>query len=185
VRGFGKPSSAAIATERLFAECRDSLIRYLRYHLEDLSEAEDLCQEAFIRYFNALNRKEEITQARAWLFRVAHNLLVDHGRKRKPELLDEKAWVALEARRSASGAGSRVEARLYVSQLPWQRLRPMERECLRLRAEGLKFREIGEVLGLSISTVVSYISRALQKLRAGSEGSRSDAPNHGRTAATP
>ncbi len=45
------------------------------------------------------------------------------------------------------------------------RLTQLELECLRLRSEGLKFREVGEVLGLTISTVASYVTRAINKLK--------------------
>jgi len=119
-------------------------------------------------------------QPRAWLFRVAHNLLIDQGRKKRPELLDDDGWMKLESR-SFSGAAA-MEARVQLSQLPWERLTPMELGCLRLRAEGLKFREIGEVLGLSISTVVSYVSRAIRKLRT-TVTKDLETPEHGRATA--
>ena len=182
LRASGKPSSAASETEQLFGENRDSLVRYLRYHLDDRSEAEDIAQETFVRYFQARSRSEKITQSRAWLFRVAHNLLVDYGRKRKPDLLDEQGWVALEGRLFIEPNG--LNASAEVSKLPWGRLSPMELECLRLRTEGLKFREIGDVLELSISTVVSYVSRGLAKLRPVSEKEKREivTPDHRRTA---
>jgi RNA polymerase sigma-70 factor (ECF subfamily) len=176
---FGTANTAAWETEELFAECRDSLVRYLRYHLDDLSEAEDIAQESFIRFFRARTQNESILQPRAWIFRVAHNLLVDHGRKKKPELLDSASWLKIEDRFLSK---SNVDAKVQLSQLPWQRLSPMEMGCLRLRAEGLKFREVGEVLGLSVSTVVSYISRAVKKLRA-SENEGRETPHHRRTTA--
>ncbi len=176
---FGGSDSAASETERLFDECRDSLIRYLRYHLDDRSEAEDIAQESFIRFFQARKRQENIVQPKAWLFRVAHNLLIDLGRKHRPELLGEQEWTVHDR---GVDPGSRTEARIEVSKLSWERLTPPELECVRLRTEGLKYREIGEILDLSISTVVSYISRALTKLRADVE-EKSDAPKHGRTAA--
>jgi len=187
LRASGKPSSAASETEQLFGENRDSLVRYLRYHLDDASEAEDIAQETFVRFFQARSRDEAITQPRAWLFRVAHNLLVDYGRKRKPDLLDEQGWVAVEGHMIVESNG--LTAKAEVSKLPWDRLSPAELECLRLRTEGLKFREIGEVLELSISTVVSYVSRALAKLKAGKEELRTgkekknvDTPDHRRAA---
>jgi RNA polymerase sigma-70 factor (ECF subfamily) len=180
VNGFDQPNTAAWETEELFSECRDSLIRYLRYHLDDLSEAEDIAQESFIRFFHARHRNEPIVQPRAWLFRVAHNLLIDQGRKKRPELLDEDGWARVE-NRFFSGTGA-LEAQAQLSRLPWQRLTPMEMGCLRLRAEGLKFREIGEVLNLSISTVVSYISRGISKLRP-VVAKNVETPQHGRTPA--
>ena len=179
MRPFGDSDSVASETERLFDECRGSLIRYLRYHLDDRSEAEDIAQESFVRFFQARKRQEIIAQPKAWLFRVAHNLLIDLGRKHRPELLDEQEWTIHDR---GADSGSRTEAHIEVSRLPWGRLTPSELDCLRLRTEGLKYREIGEVLDLSISTVVSYISRALTKLRKGAE-EKSDASKHGRTAA--
>ena len=177
-----KASSAASETEQLFGESRDSLVRYIRYHLDDRSEAEDIAQETFVRFYQARSRDEKITQPRAWLFRVAHNLLVDYGRKRKPDLLDEQGWVAMEGHLVVEPNG--VNAAVEVSKLPWNRLSPMELDCLRLRTEGLKFREIGEILDLSISTVVSYVSRGLAKLRPGSgkEKKKVATPDHRRTA---
>ncbi len=167
MRAQGNTSSATRETENLFGEHRESLLRYIRYRLSDRSEAEDIAQESFIRFYQALSREEEISQPKAWLFRVAHNLLVDLGRKKKPELLDEQGWLAVEGRMVVEPVG--LDRGAELASLPWHRLTAIELECLRLRSEGLKLREIGEVLDVSISTVVSYISRALTKLRPAAE----------------
>ncbi len=180
MQGFGHPKSAAWETEELFAECRDSLVRYLRYHLDDAEEAEDLAQESFLRFFETRSRDEQIEQPKAWLFRVARNLLVDRGRKKKPELLDQNGWAKVERRLTASPAS--IDTKIYLSQLPWGDLSPMELECLRLRTEGLKLREVGEVLNLTISSVVSYLARAAKKLGA-VEGDDKSTSKHGRTPA--
>jgi RNA polymerase sigma-70 factor (ECF subfamily) len=177
---FGKQADAAWETEELFAGNRDGLIRYLRRNLDDLSAAEDIAQESFIRFFQARSQGEEIDQPRAWLFRVAHNLLVDFGRKKRPDLLDEDGWLRLEGESASSSRG--MEARAEIATLPWYKLTNTEMQCLRLRSEGLKFREIGEVLGLSISTVTSYIARAVHKLQ--DDSGERGAPEPGRTAAT-
>lgn len=168
MNGFGTDSGAAWETEELFAENRDSLMRYLRHHLDDVSAAEDILQESFIRFFQARMNGENIVQPKAWLFRVAHNLLIDFGRKKRPDLLDEDGWLRVEGR-LASQVG-KLDARVDVSRLPWHKLTKLEMECLRLRSEGLKFREVGEVLGLSISTVASYIARAVKKLQSREPG---------------
>ena len=172
--------SALRETEAVFAAYRESLIRYLRYHMEDNSEAEDIAQETFVRYYESRVRREEILQPRAWLFRVAHNLVIDYGRKKKPVLLDDEAWMHMERRLVSPSAPADVK--VYVSQLPWHRLSQMEIECMRLRTEGLKLREIGEVLDLAISSVVSYLARATKKLGAIEVGENT-ASKHGRTPA--
>lgn len=178
MNSFAKPNPAACETELLFEQCRESLVRYLRYHLDDRAEADDIAQESFVRFFQARCREEDIQQPRAWLFRVAHNLLIDQSRKKKAELLDQQGWMSLERRLISPASG--VETGVYISQLPWANLTPAERETLQLRTEGLKFREISEVLGLSISTVVSYVSRAIDKLRAAGVEKRATS-KHGRT----
>lgn len=176
----GEHDSAFRETEDVFASYRESLIRYLRYHMDDSSEAEDIAQEAFVRYYESRIRREEILQPRAWLFRVAHNLVIDRGRKKKPELLDDDAWQNMERRLVSPTAPADVK--VYVSQLPWHQLSQMELECMRLRTEGLKLREIGEVLDLAISSVVSYLARATKKLGAIEVGENSTS-QHGRTPA--
>ena len=178
MRKNGQHESAVRETEEVFAECRESLIRYLRYYMDDSSEAEDIAQEAFVRFYESRIRKEEILQPRAWLFRVAHNLIIDRGRKKKPELLDEEGWMSIERRLVSPSAPA--DAKVYVSQLPWHRLSAMELECMRLRTEGLRLREIGEVLDLAISSVVSYLARATKKLGA-VEVSENTTSQHGRT----
>ncbi len=167
MRAQGNTCSATRETEDLFGEHRESLLRYIRHHLTDRSEAEDIAQESFVRFYQARSRDEEILQPKAWLFRVAHNLLVDLGRKKKPELLDEQGWLAVEGRMVVEPVG--LDRRAELARVPWHRLTAIELECLRLRSEGLKLREVGEVLEVSISTVVSYISRALTKLRPAAE----------------
>lgn len=178
---FGNRPDAAWETEELFAGNRDGLMRYLRRHLDDLSVAEDIAQESFIRYFQARSQNEAIDQPRAWLYRVAHNLLVDYGRKKRPDLLDDDGWLKIEGESASTTKG--MEARVELATLPWHKLTSAEMECLRLRSEGLKFREVGEVLGLSISTVTSYIARAVKKLQDADTG-ESGAPEPGRTTAS-
>ncbi len=184
MKNFGDNSNAAgeaaEETEELFARARSPLIRYLRHHLDDASAAEDIAQESYIRFYQARSNGEEIGNPKAWLFRVAHNLLVDFGRKKRPDLLDEDGWLRVEGRLQRSTGG--IEARVEIASLPWHKLTAAEMECLRLRSEGLKFREVAEVLDLSISTVASYVARAVKKLK--DTDSDRESPKHGRTAAT-
>jgi RNA polymerase sigma-70 factor (ECF subfamily) len=179
LNGFEPEHSAARETEDLFAENRDSLVRYLRHHLSDFAVAEDIAQESFIRFFQARTQGEDISQPRAWLFRVAHNLLVDFGRKKKPDLLDSEGWLRVE--RQIGGTTDGMEARAEVLGLPWHKLTRLELQCLQLRSEGLKFREVGEVLDISISTVASYVARATKKLQE-ERTTDVEASDYGRTA---
>ena len=107
-------------------------------------------------------------------------MMIDRGRKKRPDLMDEQGWIRAEGRMATPP--SQTDERIYISQLPWHKLSPTELDCMRLRTEGLKLREIGEILELSISSVVSYLARATKKL--GKIESADDNPSkHGRTAA--
>ena len=181
----GDPARVAWETEELFVEHRESLMRYLRYRLNDFAAAEDIAQECFIRFFQARCQQEVIEQPKAWLFRVAHNLVIDHGRVKKLDLVGDDEWRMIEA--GVAAQDTQFDYRLQVSSLPWHKLTPTEMECLRLRAEGLKFREIAEVLDITISTVASYLARAVKKLRepqaAQTSKNAGETPEYGRVAA--
>ena len=156
---------AAIETEQLFSEYSASLVRYLRTGLRDATEIEDLAQETFIRYFQARSNGEEIEHPKGWLYRVGRRLAVDHVRRAKPVLLDEEGWRGVEAARAEPTGDDDAEQSQRWSHLPWHLLSEMEKECLLLRAEGLTFREVAEVLDVSMSSAASYVARAIKKFQ--------------------
>ncbi len=152
-------------TEQLFTEHSSNLMRYVCNRVRNITDIEDIAQETFIRYFRARCNGESIENPKGWLYRVARRLALDQIKKSKPVLLDEAGWRAVEAdhfQMPAEGTGGRS---LRSSDLAWHLLTDAERDCLQLRAEGLTFREVGEVLDVSISTAASYVARAIKKLR--------------------
>ena len=179
---FGQPDAiqrAAWETEQLFSEHSSNLMRYLRSGVRNITDIEDIAQETFVRYFQARSNGESIDNPKGWLYRVGRHLALDHAKKSKPVLLDDAGWRAVEAANACPpDAGGDDRA----SSLPWHLLSESERECLLLRAEGLKFREIAEILDVSISTVASYVARAIKKLRK-AVTEPSETPDHRRAAA--
>jgi RNA polymerase sigma-70 factor (ECF subfamily) len=149
----------------LYRELRKPLLRYLVCLGLSSDEAQDVVQDAFLglhRHLAAGGTQENI---RSWLFRVAHN----RARNRQnsydrrfsapldPDMdsaLDEATpeQVMLEKERFG-----RLEKAMRQLAVP-------ERECLLLRAGGLRYREIGEVLGIPTSTVADTVTRAIKKL---------------------
>ncbi len=158
-------SQAAWETEELFVQHSASLMRFLQGSIRNSNDLEDLTQEAFVRFFLARSKNETIEHPKAWLFRVVRNLAMDHVRKKTPELLDEEGWEKVEAHQSSYQELNATELSLQISSLPWHKLSRTEKECLQLRAEGLKFREVAEILDITISTVASYVARAIEKLK--------------------
>jgi RNA polymerase sigma factor (sigma-70 family) len=159
-------TSAEIEQEVLAAydQFAIGLFRYTRSLGKDTELAQDAVQEAFLRYYLALLRGETIRHSRAWVFRVARNYVLDRLKEyaqRNCISLDAKEMVGLNDPRCAVEDQSRMERLGYALQL----LSPRELECLRLRIEGLKNREIAEVLNLRLGTVCTLLARGLNRIR--------------------
>lgn len=145
------------------------LCGYLTKLLGSLAEAEDVAQEAFLRLYAQLRRGEAVPNARAWLFRVAHNLAIDRQRRaQRAEALTEDGWRRLgEQLADPAPLPEQTvleQERLARMEAALARLSPQERHCLYLRLEGLRYREIAEVLGLALPTVTTFLARGIQKL---------------------
>jgi RNA polymerase sigma-70 factor (ECF subfamily) len=149
----------------LYRELRKPLVRYLVCLGLSSDEAQDVVQDAFLSLQRHLASGGSQENIRSWLFRVAHNQArnrQDRYERRFGRPMDaEIDLVADEA----------TPERAVLEKEKFQRmaraihlLTPTERECLLLRAGGLRYREIGDVLGTPISTVSDAVSRAIKKL---------------------
>lgn len=154
---------------RCFEQWRDPIYRYLVAVFGDAAEAEEITQEAFLRLYIALHDGQVIGNIRAWAFRAAHNMAINRIRGQQfVALLDDEAWE--ELRTNVRDVTPNPEQRLLQLEkfnrlrLAIGRLTLAERECLHLRTKGLRYREIGEVLGLSTTTIADTLHRVIDKL---------------------
>ena len=159
-------ATGACEATALYSELRKPLLRYLVCLGLSMDEAQDVVQEAFLslhRHLTAGGSKENI---RSWLFRVAHNRARNQQNRydrRFGAPLDAEIGLALGPRPRPSKPCSRRKNSSSSNKAIGQ-LAAAERECLLLRAGGLRYREIGEVLGMPTSTVAETIDRAIKKL---------------------
>ena len=153
-----------------YEETRKDVYHYLlRFGLSP-AEAQETTQEVFLRLYSAMRGGESIRNLRAWAFRVAHNLGVNHRES-------SERWTplepALEARLRDAGPGPEAAAierqRTRRVQEALAELSPQQRKCLYLRAEGLRYREIAETIGIGISSVSQFVTRALARLKKAAE----------------
>jgi RNA polymerase sigma-70 factor (ECF subfamily) len=152
--------SAVIA---LYQAQATKLLRYARTLTPDTDIAQEAVQESFLRYFEACVRGEAPEEGKGWLFRVARNYIYD---RLKQHALRRKAALAAIADQPDGHLDPEAElARAEISQCVVDSLSPRERECLRLRAEGLRYREIATVLNIQPGTVGALIARGLEKMR--------------------
>jgi RNA polymerase sigma-70 factor, ECF subfamily len=152
-----------------FEELRLPVFRYLMRKTHNTGRAEDLTQETFLRLCRHLLDNKPLQNPKAWLFTVANNLVIDFARSDGNAIdLDERNWREIEESRSAMESDPESlliqNERLNRLKMAVLNLTPLQRECLHLRAEGLRYREIAELLAISVSTVADAVRRATVKL---------------------
>ncbi len=173
---------AAKGRERAF---RELLRRFERpvfsliYRMvRDRELAEDLSQETFIRAFNAIGSYNPAYKFSSWIFKIAHNLTIDHiRRKRVPTISiegspdavtpDEQARTRVVLESTEESPDSHVENLELGGQLESAigKLRPEYRTATLLRhVEGYSYKEIAEIMGVPLGTVKTYIHRARHEL---------------------
>ena len=149
----------------LYRELRKPLVRYLVCLGLSSDEAQDVVQDAFLSLQRHLASDGKQENVRAWLFRVAHNQArnrqTSYHRRFSEPLDGEMDFVADDATPEQRVLEKEKFRRLAAA---IRLLTESERECLLLRAGGLRYREIGEVLRMAVSTVGDTLDRAIKKL---------------------
>ena len=149
----------------LYRELRKPLLRYLVCLGLSSDEAQDVVQDAFLSLHRHLAAGGSQENIRSWLFRVAHNRARNHQNRYDRRFgmpLDAKEELVLDETTPERAVLDKEKFQQVAGAI--RLLSASEQECLLLRARGLRYREIGEVLGISISTVSDTVSRAIKKL---------------------
>jgi RNA polymerase sigma-70 factor (ECF subfamily) len=158
------------ALGELYDRYAPRIYAYVYRRVSDAHLAEDLTSDVFVRVIQAIQAgRFWRTSFRAWLYRIAHNLVVDHYRRQPPaaELeLDERLVVSEDDPVSAV-AEQLSHQRLHAA---ISRLTPDQQQVLALRfGEEMKTREVAEVMGKSVGAIEALQHRALAALRRVSE----------------
>jgi len=148
---------------QLYEETRMDVYRYLVTLGLDAGRAQEAAQDVFLRFYVAMKKGDDIQSKRAWIFRVAHNVglrLRSREQAFQPEI---DAQLPDPARSPEQSVIDRQQTfRLHRAV---ETLSPQQRQCLYLRAEGFRYREIAGILGISDSTVGEFLRRAVNRLR--------------------
>jgi RNA polymerase sigma-70 factor, ECF subfamily len=152
----------------LFDQLRGGLLRYVVSLGLCVHDGEDVIQEVFLSLFRHLRLGRSRENLRGWVFRVAHNLA-----------LKQRQRVHRQQRKNATDEGA-LEQHLDPDANPEEQLAKTQRQrqllsvvaalseqdqdCLRLRAEGLRYREIAGVLNISLGAVANSLARSIQRL---------------------
>jgi RNA polymerase sigma-70 factor (ECF subfamily) len=154
---------------------------YVSYRVHTRQDAEDIIADVFLKAMRRIGgfRWRHENSFAAWVFRIAHNLIVDYYRRREEVEIVE---IALNPRASASDNGSKGPAlassvlrpeEVLTQQETFQQMRalietlsPRRQEVITLRFfGGLRNKQIADILDLDERTIASHLSRGLQDLR--------------------
>lgn len=165
---YGRGDAGAFET--LYKRHRGALFRFILRALSSTAApratAEELFQEAWIRVIEARSRYAPQARFTTWLYTIAHNLLVDHWRRKGLSLveLDEEHLVAAPDNPARQAEAREALARLLqaIGALP-----AAQREAFLLHEEGgLSVAEIAAVTGAGEEAAKSRLRYAMAKLKA-------------------
>lgn len=163
------------AFEPLVEKYRQRVWRLAYNVLRDREEALDVTQEAFVRAYQALPSFRGQSAFYTWLFRIVMNVSADRARQRAArgrafgtERVEEDEWARTTPAPGETPAeqAEREEERERIMRA-LDALPPRHRDIIKLSdLEGLSYREIADVLGIPMGTVMSRLHNARKRLRA-------------------
>jgi len=171
-------SGDSAAFERLVRAYDQNVLRIAMNLLRSHEDARDVYQEAFLRIYRNLSSFRFDCSFQTWLYRIVTNICLDHLRKRKvrkeePGAVETADGIVDRMERVEEHAPHADPERQTRSRQLAERigsaledLSPRERMVFELRHyEGLRLKNIGEVLGTSEEAAKNCLFRATQKLR--------------------
>jgi RNA polymerase sigma-70 factor (ECF subfamily) len=153
----------------LFDQLRNPLLRYVLSIGIPVQEAEEIVQDVFLSLYRHVRIGRSRNNLRGWVFRVAHNLALKQ-RESSRRHLGSMAGSGDMAERTCDPAPDpeeqmvRSERRKRL-QAVLRALPEQDQACLYLRAEGLRYREIADVLDISLGSISMSLTRSLARLQ--------------------
>lgn len=162
------------AFDVLLARYKDKLYSYIYFAVRNDDVANDLFQETFVKAIMTIQqgRYTESGRFSAWIMRIAHNLVIDRFRQEKSESLISADEASSTLLNNARYADSAIDTKMVTEQslADVQRLMNLlpdnQREVVYMRFyQGLDFKEIAEITGVSINTALGRMRYAILNMR--------------------
>jgi RNA polymerase sigma-70 factor (ECF subfamily) len=169
-----QPVSLEAEVIALFDQLRSPLLRYVLSFGLSRHDAEEVVQEVFLALFQHLHRGKSRRNLRGWIFRVGHNqaLKLRLRNAARAPLHDQEDAAEQHPDSRGNPEENLVREERQRRLLAAVGLLPEhDRYCLFLRAEGLRYREIAQVLGISLGAVSISLARSLGRLTNADESS--------------
>ena len=149
----------------LFEANSDAIFRHIYMRVHDRELATDLAQDSFTRMWQTMSDGKEIDNLRAFLYRIAHNAIIDYYRKKKDQSLDEMAEGGFDP---VGQTGDALVAGAEFAEFRRALLRIPDdyRDAVTMRyVDEMTPAEIASVLGVSAGAVSVRINRGVEMVR--------------------
>lgn len=150
-----------------YKEHTDALFRYCYFKTLNKEEAKDMLQETFVKTWDYLRNGGEVINMKAFLYRTAHNIVVDHYRKKKPVSLDnlfEEGFDTSNENDTVQDLENKIDGKEALKLL--DKIPKAYREVIYMQyVDGLGAKEIAEILGESPNNISVKIHRGLEKIK--------------------
>ncbi|MBN3555570.1 sigma-70 family RNA polymerase sigma factor [Fictibacillus nanhaiensis] len=150
--------------EDVYKQYMNDLYRYLYSLSKNHHIAEDLMQEAFYRAYLTL-ADYEISNIKAWLFKVAYHAFIDHQRKSKKTIVTEEIRERVDIRENSPESKMLEKESILLLMEDLKCLKEIEKQAVLLcDLNELSYLEAAEILNIKLNTLKSHISRGRKKL---------------------
>ncbi|MDP4010402.1 MAG: sigma-70 family RNA polymerase sigma factor [Candidatus Spechtbacteria bacterium] len=151
---------------RVYDKQADAIFRHCYFRISDKEIALDLMQETFTKTWEYISKGGEVTNIRAFLYKVANNLLIDQYRKKKSISLEAIHETGFEfaSKNADQDIKTKVDANLALRYLDV--LEDDSKQVLLMRyVDDMKVKDIAEIIGETENAVSVRIHRALKKIQ--------------------
>jgi len=149
----------------LYERYLDEIYRYIYFRVFNHQEAEDLTETVFLKAWEVLPKsRKRIKNFRAWLYRIAHNLVIDYRRKKSPEILEAEPPVREDLTKIGAVLEEKQESQTVMQALA--RLEFKYHQVIVMRFfNQMSHAEVAQALDIEEGHVRVLQYRGLQKLR--------------------
>lgn len=152
------------AFEELIRHHQQPLFSFVFRMVNNPADAEELCQQTFIRAWQKLSSFKRKSSFKTWLYRIAINLTLNYKTRTRPAEPLDKLQLSDTASEPQQEYHQRLKARLVQEAL--LQLPPDQRTAIVLKVyENLSYREIARIMGKSVRAVDSLLVRARIRLK--------------------
>jgi RNA polymerase sigma-70 factor (ECF subfamily) len=143
----------------------EKIYRFIYFKTTDRQTTEDLTSQTFFKALENLAKfKGEIAQFKSWIYKIAHNLVIDHYRTNRDHTPLDLAQDLAAPEQTAAKTAINLELEKVINYL--DTLDPQDRQLIVLRIwDELSYREIAAIIGKSEASLKMQFSRLLKKVR--------------------